>query len=486
MIHVDADKGTKRAFEFSGFRLSATLLSHCGETVGLAPKAVDLLYLLASRAPEVVTKDEILQAVWPGTFVVESSLARNISLIRKALEEKGGPGPYIETIPTRGYRFVAPISELRPVATPLSAGNPAPAEVTPLPPTTQPRTDPTGSRAAWGVRLTVVAAALVLSGIGWRFVTMRARAAHPAELIGWHLQSKGAPAEMLRALASFELAVREAPRSAGAHAGLAQTILLLPFLAGGGTERFAEAKKEAETAIRLDPESSAGHAALGGAQMLLDWDMAAAERSLRRALELDPKNVPAVLHYSRLLSWKRRNAEAAALLRNAQRLDPVSPVIGVEMGRVLYEMRDFAAAERQLNSVLEREKNFALAHYFLGLTYGFLGRYEEAEHHLRATELQEGVLRTDRAWLRLLQGDRGPAEAAFRATQRLIAEGRFAPSSVLLLSVVLGRNDDAMAALNSAVRERAVELLSIPSDPRIESLRADPRYHAILGRLGRP
>lgn len=100
----------KATYSFGEFRQDPLLLTHSGAAVPLSPQAIKTLYLLVSRAPATVEKEEIMQTVWPDTFVVESGLTRNISLIRKAIEERVGEGMYIETVPKRGYRFVAPLN----------------------------------------------------------------------------------------------------------------------------------------------------------------------------------------------------------------------------------------------------------------------------------------------------------------------------------------------------------------------------------------
>jgi DNA-binding winged helix-turn-helix (wHTH) protein/TolB-like protein len=94
-------------YEFGAFRYDATqrLLFRKGELVSLAPKAIDTLHVLLERRGRVVDKDELMKLVWPDTVVEEIGLARNISLLRKTLG--GEADTYIETIPKRGYRFLA-------------------------------------------------------------------------------------------------------------------------------------------------------------------------------------------------------------------------------------------------------------------------------------------------------------------------------------------------------------------------------------------
>jgi DNA-binding winged helix-turn-helix (wHTH) protein/TolB-like protein len=101
-------------YEFGRHRYDAAqrLLFRDGSLVPLTPKAVDMLHVLIERQGRIVEKGELLQLVWPDTTVEEVGLARNISLLRKALEAERSDGIAIETIPRRGYRFVAEVREV--------------------------------------------------------------------------------------------------------------------------------------------------------------------------------------------------------------------------------------------------------------------------------------------------------------------------------------------------------------------------------------
>ena len=101
------DQGTKQLYEFGPFRVDAEkeLLFHGEDTVPLAPKTFQILLVLMRNKKEVVTKDELMKAVWPDTFVEEANLSRNIFLLRKALGESPQDHQYIVTVPGRGYRF---------------------------------------------------------------------------------------------------------------------------------------------------------------------------------------------------------------------------------------------------------------------------------------------------------------------------------------------------------------------------------------------
>src|ERR1700675_1626712 len=98
-------RDTRAVYAFDRFRLSAegTLLVRSGEAVALAPKVLQTLLVLVQHAGEVVRKEDLLRAVWPDSFVEDTGLTRNISLLRQALGDNGQR--LIVTIARTGYRF---------------------------------------------------------------------------------------------------------------------------------------------------------------------------------------------------------------------------------------------------------------------------------------------------------------------------------------------------------------------------------------------
>src|SRR5579864_4788378 len=104
----------KHLYEFGQYRIDSVerLLLRGEETIPLTPKAIETLLVLVANSGRVVEKDELMKSVWPDTFVEEGALARNVSALRKALGDDIEDFHYIETIPKRGYRFVAPVKDL--------------------------------------------------------------------------------------------------------------------------------------------------------------------------------------------------------------------------------------------------------------------------------------------------------------------------------------------------------------------------------------
>jgi DNA-binding winged helix-turn-helix (wHTH) protein/TolB-like protein/Tfp pilus assembly protein PilF len=177
MAQLDA-----HSYEFGRFRLKTAerILLREGELVPLTPKVFDILITLVENRGQVVAKDDLMKRVWPSTYVEEGNLTQNISLLRKALGESPGGVQFIETVPRRGYRFVADINEAwdgvslngPAEAAPETAGvptvshqdNPASTPVVSIP--------AAANRSAWrSPAFAVVAVAVVIAIVGLVYFT---------------------------------------------------------------------------------------------------------------------------------------------------------------------------------------------------------------------------------------------------------------------------------------------------------------------------
>src|SRR5262245_47240291 len=100
-------------YEFGPFLLDTVqhVVSRGGEPVTVTPKTYDLLLLLVENSGRMLSKDELMKALWPDSFVDESNLTQQISMARKALCQRAGEDQYIVTVPARGYRFAVPVKE---------------------------------------------------------------------------------------------------------------------------------------------------------------------------------------------------------------------------------------------------------------------------------------------------------------------------------------------------------------------------------------
>ena len=475
------------AYAFGEFRLNAQdrILERNGARVLLTPKVIDILFVLVQNAGQLVTKESLMKAVWPDVTVVESGLTRNISVLRKALEEDAPEGSYIETIPRRGYRFVANVTpqyyEPEPSPQPEIETLPSPVAIENVTTSVEPKTH--------FLRWLTLAGSILLGALAW-FILRPAPPntdppVGPSVRIGEHHLYKLAPEQAVRALEQFEQALSTTPNSAAAHAGLSIALMQMPMLGLRALAEIADrAEVEANRALELDPNLSSAQYAAGLVSLFHHWHFDKAEQHFTRALKLDPSSVQARLGYTQLKFAKGEVNEAIRLTEEALRLDPASPLLGARYCQAFYYARDFHRAEAECRKVLDREPRFALAEYYLALSLGWVGRTDQARQTFDQTAMAAGVIEADRAWLSLRDGDRRPAKQVLESRRELIRQGKVNASAKLMLSTILGYNDEAFEALQAAIDTRAVELLTLRIDPRLDGIRSDPRYPPVLQRIG--
>src|SRR5256714_12782595 len=107
-------KNSKHFYDFGAYRVdrSERLLLRGDEVVPLTPKAFEMLLVLLESSGHVLTKEELMKRVWPDTIVEEANLSHNIYKLREALGEGRNGEKFIETVPRRGYRFVAKVTQV--------------------------------------------------------------------------------------------------------------------------------------------------------------------------------------------------------------------------------------------------------------------------------------------------------------------------------------------------------------------------------------
>jgi TolB-like protein/tetratricopeptide (TPR) repeat protein len=309
-------------------------------------------------------------------------------------------------------------------------------------------------------------------------------AAHDLYLKGRHLAARRSPESMAQALQCFERAVEADPSYAAAHAAIGECQAVAGFAGfSRPSDVFPLARQAAIRARELDPDLADAHAVLGHESGMFEWRWDEAEAHFQRALELSPGYALARVWYSHLLTASGRFDEAIEETERACECDPLSPTVRATLGLALYYARRFERAEETYKAVLDADPSFALAHFFLGRLYMVQGRLEEAvEQQAAASVIPTALGVLAGAWRRLGRPDR--ARDLVRGLERL-AKARYV--GPLAWFVANADDPDAQLAwLERAVdaREGSVPLLN--TDAGMDPLRGDPRYHAIIGRLGLP
>jgi DNA-binding winged helix-turn-helix (wHTH) protein/Tfp pilus assembly protein PilF len=434
-------------FRFGEFRLetSERRFTQEGKVVRLSPKAHDVLVVLLRHAGRLVTKDAILSQVWPDAVVEEGILTVHISALRKALGDDKLSSGCIETVSRSGYRFVAPVSrEQSDHETQRLHAQPRPVEL---------------------YELVGRGRARVLSGSYF---------------------------EVSDAVSSFRAAIELDPTYAAAHAGLAVARCLQGCLrAAPYEEAFAEAKSSALRALAMDSESADAQMALG-LVLVGQWDWAAAERSLRRALEIDPSHTEALLAYGSLMEALGRPEEGMRFKEQALARSPDAWLVFTEIANSCWNQRHYDDAIRWATRVLEIDPRNLLAGEFLCAAYLKRGDVDQflAENLRRAALFgvpEEALEQLTRqvADLRLAYATEGHAGLARCMLARIPPDaGGAIEIQRAVLHGAAGELDAAFEHLDRALDLHDPGLVYLAVAPQWDSLRDDPRFADRLQRMG--
>ena len=457
----------RTSFQFGDFLLvpRERLLLRDREPVPLTGKAFDLLLILVRRSGQLVSKDELLQEVWPGRVVEEVNLSVNISAVRKALGPRGDA--FIQTVSKGGYRFVAPV---------LVFDFAAPATIT------------SGMGASrWASFSRTPALGLGPGAARVISVNPDAYRAYIEARYAWNQRSE---AGLKKAIDSFHRAVSLDPDYAAAHAGLADCHAMLGYLSFvSPADAFPMARRHALLAIERDATLSEPHASFGYVKFYFDWDWPGAETEFRCAITLDPSWAAAHQWYSIFLLATGRAGDAEHEIELARERDPLSLAINTDLGFHYYYTRRYDEAIKQLQSVQAMNCDFAPAHLWLGRSYQQIGRFDDAITEFRYVEQMIPEWPVAIAARGSLEGAAGRPEKAKAVITELqeLATRRFVTAyGVALVYAAIDDAEIAFTWLDRAFAERSHWLVWLRLDPRFDALRADPRFSGLLDRIKFP
>ena len=575
-------EGAGPVYGFGPFLLDVAdrSLKRDGAAIPLTPKYFDLLVALVESAGRLVEKDLLLQKVWPDVAVEEGNLTKGVFALRQALDPEAGPS-HIETIPKRGYRFVAPVTSKTATPSALPPGADARAAATENAIAVLPFADMSAGRdqdffcegmgeeiihalgrvpelrvasytssvrfkgkaldtqsigrelgVSWLLEGSVrksadmvrIAVQLVRAGDGFaawsgRFdrrlddiftvqddiagmiaQTLTSRLASAGPLItsktantdayslyleGRYLWNKRPGDVVWQALDRFERAIATDPSFAPAYAALAAVYGTLGAWESGllpPGEALAKSKAAATRALELDPQLAAGHTAVGYTRLHFDWDADGACRELEQAIVLNPAWVDAHHWHSHALCAAGRFPESLAACRRIVELDPLNPLMHAHVAWHYYLARDFEGALVQAERVLRMEPTFHWGHFFAGWAHEQLGRSAEAvvalREAVRCSSNSPVMLAGLGHALAVLQDRREATRIIDDLLQRRGDKGLFA-YEIGVIHAALGDHEKAFQWLERAAAERSGWIAYLRVDPRLESLHADRRFHAL-------
>jgi DNA-binding winged helix-turn-helix (wHTH) protein len=451
----------REVFHFDEFTLDVRerRLLRGTEAVRLSPKAYDVLVALVRQRGRLVTKDELLTRLWPGSFVEEGSLNVYVSGLRKALGEDATRPTYIETVARSGYRFIAAVTcdpaEEKPEKSSAPNATSRPVEL--------------------------------------------------YELVGRgrsHLLS-GSFLELPAAVDAFRSAIEIDPTYAPAHAGFARArCVQAAFRAAPHKEAFTEAKAFALRALAMDSASADAQVALGTVLFLSEWDWAAAERSLQRALEINPDHTEALLQYGALQEALGRLDDGLRCKQQALARDPRSPGVLVQIAISYWYQRKYDDTLIWAQRALDVDPEHVLAIQFVNHVYWRTGDVHKLAawtirtmSHAIAWGFSEERLAVIKQIIEDMQQVYATAGLSgvnrFWADQITNPQLDFdillkLPSFRAVLYGAAGRLDEAFDCLDQAIADRDPALVHLAVAPDWDSLRGDPRFAERLRSMALP
>ena len=314
--------------------------------------------------------------------------------------------------------------------------------------------------------------------------------AYRAYLKGRYFWNKRTPAGLQQSLDYFRQAIDLDPTYSSAYAGMADAYALLVWQEQLPRNDFiARSKAAATKALDIDETLAEPHASLGFLKFWYDWDFAGAESEFRRAIELNPGYATAHHWFGEFLGLMGRFDEGLKELRLAQNIDPLSPIINADLGKLLVFARQPNEAIEQLQKALEMDPGFPLAHLFLALAYNQKQQPDQAIAELEKYANMPGSRTIFKATLGFVYAQTGRTQEATTILNELqggSSPNQFrSPFEIALVYTGLGKNDQALDWLEKAETERDPFLIYIKVDPNFDSLRDDPRFADLAGWLFR-
>jgi len=310
--------------------------------------------------------------------------------------------------------------------------------------------------------------------------------AHELYLKGRFEQAKLSEASLHAAIEDFQKAIGRDPGFAPAYAGLADSYAFLRSTYAAPKDVMPQSVEAARKALELDENLAEAHVSMGLAKFFYEFDWAGAEKHLRRAIELNPNLAEAHDAYANFLAGMNRTGEAVAEIEKARRLDPLSLLVLADSAWVFYCAGRYDRVIEECGKAIALDPNFWVAHTFLGLGYEKTGRFAEAVEELQKArklddnptiyEMLGGVYA---AWGKKDEAKRVVRELTERSTKRYVC-----PYEIATIHAGLGDRDAAFEWLAKAADARADCMPWVQPDPKIDILRSDPRYAALLDRIG--
>jgi tetratricopeptide (TPR) repeat protein len=304
--------------------------------------------------------------------------------------------------------------------------------------------------------------------------------------MGIYLREKMTPFDLEKSIGFFNQAIDLDPDYARAYGESSRAYLFLAiFGVGPAGDLFPKAKANAVRALELDDTVACAHIALAAVHVFYDWDWAAAEAELKRALQIRSGDAVTHAHYADFLSIRGRHREAVEAFGHALQLEPISRVYLGHFGLVLHRARRYGESIAQCRKALEIDHHYANALWFLALSLEQVGDLPQA-----ITKLELAVSLTGGPHFQALlgrayglAGERAKAIEILGGLEVLSRERYVSPFDIAVVHAGLGDRNAAFGCLQQACEQRVFRIIELML-PMFDDLRSDRRWEDLVRRVG--
>ena len=308
--------------------------------------------------------------------------------------------------------------------------------------------------------------------------------AYDLYLKGRYFVNKNTEADIRKGLAYYDQAIVADPKFARAQAGVAYGWIALADDYVAPKEAYPRAKAAAVSALRLDSSLADADAALGAVSLWYDWNAKAAERQLKQAMRLDSNDVYPYRYYGNLLKAMGRFDSALTVIRRAQALEPLSAGRANSVALMYNTLGRYDDAIAQAKKALDIDPDYADAHLAIG--NALLAKKNPTDAILefgRAPKMSNRM----RSAIGMAEAALGHRDRALSIAQNLESDSQkhyIGPENIAAVYVALGDTNNAFAWLEKAYQARSAYMALLKSDRRWDSIRGDPRFAALVRKVG--
>jgi tetratricopeptide (TPR) repeat protein len=312
--------------------------------------------------------------------------------------------------------------------------------------------------------------------------------AYKLYLEGLHYWNKRTGKDLTKAIELFSQAIDKDSNYAMAYVGLADSYNLLSIYGDARPlDAYPRAKAAATKALEINETLAEAHNSLAYVYERYDWNWKDAEAEFKRALELNPNYATGHFWYGELLMYLGRSEDSIREMKRALELDPVSSIINTILGQAYLWAQQPDQALAQLHETLELDPNFPVAHHMLGNVYLVKDQFPEAIDELKKARELSGDAVLMVGALGVAYGRAGKIEEAKEILEELKDRSQKQYVSSYWIGCVFGAVGDVDKLFefwNKAYEERTEWLIFIKGDPSLIPYQSDPRYKALLRKMG--